>query len=156
MKKQASRFDKRGQAAMEFLMTYGWAILAAVIVVGVLWYLLGNPANLAGDQFQISAPLVAKGVVIDPTGVTVNVLNGASSPVYVMSVNLTKNSGCVNSSVNSTYQSTVAVGSERSVFIPCTQSAGARYNTDVVIKFVEQGSTFEQQKTGSLSGAVPK
>jgi len=27
---------KRGQAAMEFLMTYGWAILAAIIVIGVL------------------------------------------------------------------------------------------------------------------------
>ena len=27
---------KRGQAAMEFLMTYGWAILVAIIVIGVL------------------------------------------------------------------------------------------------------------------------
>ena len=35
-----SKSDKKGQAAMEFLMTYGWAILAAVIVVGVLWYLI--------------------------------------------------------------------------------------------------------------------
>ena len=30
--------QKRGQAAMEFLMTYGWAILAAIIVIGVLAY----------------------------------------------------------------------------------------------------------------------
>lgn len=29
---------KRGQAAVEFLMTYGWAILAAVIAIGVLAY----------------------------------------------------------------------------------------------------------------------
>lgn len=28
--------NKQGQAAMEFLMTYGWAILAAIIVIGVL------------------------------------------------------------------------------------------------------------------------
>ena len=28
--------NKKGQAAMEFLMTYGWAILAAIIVIGVL------------------------------------------------------------------------------------------------------------------------
>ena len=27
---------RKGQAAMEFLMTYGWAILAAVIVIAVL------------------------------------------------------------------------------------------------------------------------
>lgn len=30
--------NKKGQAAMEFLMTYGWAILAAVVVIGVLAY----------------------------------------------------------------------------------------------------------------------
>ena len=28
---------KKGQAATEFLMTYGWAILAIVIVAAVLW-----------------------------------------------------------------------------------------------------------------------
>jgi len=28
--------NKKGQAAMEFLMTYGWAILAAIIAIGVL------------------------------------------------------------------------------------------------------------------------
>ena len=27
---------KKGQAAMEFLMTYGWAILAAIIVIAVI------------------------------------------------------------------------------------------------------------------------
>ena len=31
-------YKKKGQAAMEFLMTYGWAILAAVVVIGVLAY----------------------------------------------------------------------------------------------------------------------
>ena len=30
--------NKRGQAAMEFLMTYGWAILAAITAIGVLAY----------------------------------------------------------------------------------------------------------------------
>ena len=29
---------KRGQAAMEFLMTYGWAILAAIIAIAALAY----------------------------------------------------------------------------------------------------------------------
>lgn len=30
-------FNRKGQAATEFLMTYGWAILAIVIVAAVLW-----------------------------------------------------------------------------------------------------------------------
>lgn len=29
---------KKGQGAMEFLMTYGWAILVVLIAIGCLWY----------------------------------------------------------------------------------------------------------------------
>lgn len=35
---------KKGQEAMEFLMTYGWAILAAIMVVGVLLFIIIPPA----------------------------------------------------------------------------------------------------------------
>jgi|SRR3990167_9969356 len=31
--------NKKGQAAMEFLMTYGWAILVVLIALGALFYL---------------------------------------------------------------------------------------------------------------------
>jgi len=31
-------FEKRGQAAMEFLMTYGWAILVVLVAIGALAY----------------------------------------------------------------------------------------------------------------------
>jgi hypothetical protein len=30
--------NRRGQTALEYLVTYGWAILAIVIIAGVLWY----------------------------------------------------------------------------------------------------------------------
>ena len=29
---------RKGQAAMEFLMTYGWAILVVLVVIGALAY----------------------------------------------------------------------------------------------------------------------
>lgn len=32
------RPDKRGQAAMEYLMTYGWSILIVLIAVAALFY----------------------------------------------------------------------------------------------------------------------
>ncbi len=42
---------KRGQSALEYLMTYGWAILAVVIIAGVLWYLgIFDPGRLAGER----------------------------------------------------------------------------------------------------------
>lgn len=45
---------KKSQAALEYLVTYGWAILAIVIIAAVLWYLgFFNPAqysNPAGKE----------------------------------------------------------------------------------------------------------
>ena len=42
---------KRGQSALEYLVTYGWAILAIVIIAGVLWYFgIFNPSKFAGSK----------------------------------------------------------------------------------------------------------
>ncbi len=42
---------KRGQSALEYLMTYGWAILAVVIIAGALWYLgVFDPSRFAGEK----------------------------------------------------------------------------------------------------------
>ncbi len=46
---------RKGQAAMEFLMTYGWAILVVLIAVGALAYFgVLNPDKLLGEKCTIS------------------------------------------------------------------------------------------------------
>ena len=42
---------RKGQAALEYLVTYGWAILAIVIIAGVLWYFgVFNPGKYAEER----------------------------------------------------------------------------------------------------------
>ncbi len=42
---------QRGQSALEYLVTYGWAILAIVIIAGVLWYFgIFNPSKFVGEK----------------------------------------------------------------------------------------------------------
>lgn len=49
--KPYARSSKRGQSALEYLVTYGWAILAIVIVAAVLWYLgIFNPGKWSGQK----------------------------------------------------------------------------------------------------------
>ena len=141
---------KRGQAALEFLMTYGWAILAAVIVVGVLWYIIGNPSNLAGNNFQISNPLVQKGVNIDTTGVSLNVLNGAAETIHVQEINVSR-TGC------DLYTTVIDIarGVEQDFDITCSGlNQGDSFNADVRIIYTQGTSTFNQTSTGSVSGSV--
>jgi len=44
---------RRAQAAMEYLITYGWAVLIMLVVVGVLFYLgIFNPRTISACTFQ--------------------------------------------------------------------------------------------------------
>jgi hypothetical protein len=47
---------RKGQTAMEYLMTYGWAILIIMVVLAVLFYLgILNPGRLTPSQCTFSA-----------------------------------------------------------------------------------------------------
>ena len=143
-------FNKRGQAAMEFLMTYGWAILAAVIVVGVLWYMIGNPANLAGTNFQMSAPFPSNGVAVSASQIGIEFRNGASESVDIQSANLT------NANCNGTGTASVAAGDITTVTMTCSGlSSGDRIADTVTIYYTKGSGTLVQTATGSITGVVP-
>ena len=147
--------NKRAQAAMEFLMTYGWAILAAVIVVGVLWYMIGNPANLAGNNFQVSAPLVGNAMAISTTDIQLEIRNGAAESIDVYNVYV-ENCGTDDLSASPTE---VLAGALQSFTITCTDpnapSTGDRFSGDVTITYRSPGSGVDQSATGSIQGRVP-
>jgi len=148
----ASMKDKKGQAAMEFLMTYGWAILAAVIVVGVLWYLIGNPANLAGNNFQLSAPFASNAMSLDSSGVlSLEFRNGESVLVTVTNVSFGTGSTCPYNETSFD----VSSGQLGTSITTCTGSSGDRINSDVTISYTKSGSSLTQSATGSISGTMP-
>jgi len=146
------RTNKKGQAAMEFLMTYGWAILAAIIVVGVLWFLIGNPSNLAGDRFTVSAPLVAEASSFNTTGLNIEIRNGAGESINVTGIDVTS-TDCTDLALADLGGGTVVAQGALSTFtITCGGVAsGDRLNTDVTFSYLSGDSTLAQQATGSVS-----
>ena len=78
----------RGQAAMEYLMTYGWALLVIVVVLAILLIInpFQAPQGCRFDQigFSCSDPLV------DSNGTLyLELTNGNSNSVVIHSVNCT-------------------------------------------------------------------
>ncbi|MEK6968083.1 MAG: hypothetical protein AABX51_05630 [Nanoarchaeota archaeon] len=52
------KINSKAQAAMEFLMTYGWAILVVLLVISVLAYMgFLNPSNLIPDRCYLGEKL---------------------------------------------------------------------------------------------------
>lgn len=83
---------KKGQAAMEFLMTYGWAILVVLVAIGALAYFgVLSPEKFLPDKCIVST---GSGIfcqefnAIAGTGVTLRLKNIMTESMWVDSVSL--------------------------------------------------------------------
>ena len=89
---------KKGQAAMEFLMTYGWAILVVLAAIGALAYFgVLNPGQLLPDKctFPASFDCIDKPVVNFDTGVVqLAVRNDVGYPIDTVGATLTGDGDC--------------------------------------------------------------
>ena len=84
----------RGQSAMEFLLTYGWAIIIMVVVIGTLFYLgVLNPYATAPNKLGMPAGFVAHDFRLEEGGAFVLDLGqGTSKPIIVTGVYCTQES----------------------------------------------------------------
>jgi hypothetical protein len=147
----------KGQAAMEFLMTYGWAILAAIIVIGVL-AIYFRPSAVAPPSLFVTAPLTAVGSATNGTGISIEIRNSGADTLDIQSANITslKNpSGPV--CVQITKQANVTQGGSTTVFMQCQGTnwvAGKAFSGDLAINYYVSGSTLLQRATGTVSGTI--
>ena len=83
--------NKRAQAALEFLMTYGWAILVVLVVIGALAYFgVLNPSGLLPEKCTMSAGIACQDHLIDPTTgeVSLSFENGFGSGIYINTIEI--------------------------------------------------------------------
>ncbi len=89
----------KAQAAMEFLMTYGWAILAVAVVIGVLDYtgILGG-ATLLPERCTIDpgSGLFCEDFVAYPGRVILRVRNILTSPVNITGASVSQGRNSCN------------------------------------------------------------
>ena len=145
----------KGQTAIEYLMTYGWAILIILIVAGVLaYYGIFAPSGFLGPtargfgQLQVLSPwsLATTGTL------TLNVENRVGEAVNVTHVNMTLDQTeysvdvspevQINTGLHNIVQPTYSgIGSH---------SAGEAYTATLTIYYNYTGQIFSS--TGTISG----
>jgi uncharacterized protein (UPF0333 family) len=142
----------KGQAAMEFLMTYGWAILAAVIVIAVLAYFgVFNPQTYVPDRCTLTPPLGCKEAIVSisaTTGLTFDIQNGAGSSIAVSSVAV---EGCTSDTTGYT----IADGESQRIVLTCAGlTAGDKFNGDATVTYTRGTSDIPLQSTGQMISRV--
>jgi len=139
---------KKGQAAMEFLMTYGWAILAAIVVIGVLAYFgVFSPSRYVPSACMLNAPFGCDEYSITTTGVTLVVRNGFGDDVTIHKVEV-ENCGSYTTPTD------IADGSTATIPVSCTLNSGDRFKGDITVTFMKSDGVLNQTSTGSIRGTV--
>jgi uncharacterized protein (UPF0333 family) len=86
--------NKRGQAALEFLMTYGWAILVVLVVIGALAYFgVLNPTMFVPERCTLSAGQNCIAAVVNGTSASLLLENGMGQAIVVTGLNVSYTTG---------------------------------------------------------------
>jgi len=141
---------KKGQASMEFLMTYGWAILAAVLAVGVLaYYGVFSPGNSLPNICTLNAPLGCDENIVNDTGVRIIARNGAGTAITVSNFSV---QGCADD----TSGITIGDGGLADVFLSCPSATtvGSKFSADLRLTYLRAGKTINEVATGKITAEV--
>ena len=165
---------KKGQAALEFLMTYGWAILVVLVVIGALAYFgVLNPSFLLPEKCTMGPGITCKDFNVDSTTdrITLSLLNGLGKDIVFTMVNATSSftpQGCGNSSSevwNITTRSPpnlIFSGEEFFVDITCSKgafginptSSKQHWRVSLTYYQTESGPAFTHVAEGELTARV--
>jgi hypothetical protein len=147
----------KGQTAVEYLMTYGWAILIILIVAGVLaYYGIFAPAGFLGPtargfgQIQVLNPW---SVVASDGTITLNLANRVGGTVNITNIAYTIGTQNLNCNVAQ------EINSGEDDVVTCAAGAitgastGETYSATVVISYAyPSGPTASFSTSGTITG----
>ena len=152
---------KRGQAAMEFLMTYGWAILVVLIVIGALAYFgVLNPQQFLPQKCQFSTGLVCVDKQLTNDGVfKLRISNGLGNAIDITGISITDTQGFAScdSSADSAWTNTILLsGEEKNIVcnMPATPApdlkSGQRIKANMVLSYDDKQTGYQHDVPGPL------
>ncbi len=119
----------RSQSAMEYLMTYGWAILIVAVVLGALYSLgIFNGANFLGGTCVASPGYLCSNPLLATDG-TLSLTYGYQGPNVTVAGFACTNTTTAPSSFTSSGSSNLEPGQEESVSVSCPLSSSATIGT---------------------------
>lgn len=147
---------KKGQAGLDFLMTYGWALLVIVLVVAALFALgVFDIGSFLGSRTSGFSQIGIVGWNLDSAGtLTVMFENHAGKTVTLTNVtavyqgqNLAYNTPVTLA--NGKRSNTLTVGT-----YPSVDPVGSTYNVEMQINYDDPDTSFSYTDSGTITGKI--
>ena len=143
---------RKGQAAMEFLMTYGWAILVVLVAIGALAYFgVLNPDKLLPNQCRLAQGLYCKSYKAGTTGITMLVTNSLGKDITITGIDLPDlAAGCTATGMSTS----IANDADAQLTVSCNLTTGSKVKSDIIITYDEVGGLTGMANTGTFVSSV--
>ncbi len=138
---------KRGQAAMEFLMTYGWAILIIILLVAAFYYFYTPKQYLTACI--LPAGFICKDFTIGKNGAEFLIENDLGHDIRNIYVNIeVPGVTCTNSGIVDLNN-----GDTGDFSVICNNiNLNKKFSGNIIIKYTKTDSSLPGYRKGTLSG----
>jgi hypothetical protein len=148
---------RKGQAAMEFLMTYGWAILVVLAAIAALAYFgVLSPGNLVPERTTFTAPLpnVDSADITDSLDIAIAFMNNAGHTIDIMA---TRTGPCA---ATGPIQTGISNGDPFVVVWNCATQLGLdegdRFKYELGFEYNNTGTTQVRIHRGTVEARAPR
>ncbi len=160
------------QSAMEYLMTYSWAILILAVVLGALFTLgLFNPSTFMNNQCLLPAGVQCQSVYLASNGqISIGLLQATTQPINITAIGcnavdgipLMYNANTAGTNPGSN-QVKLQIGSNYTFTAECTAAGGGNYlgtpgssvfTGYIFVNYTELNTGFSHTLTGQVTAKV--
>ena len=141
----------KAQAALDFLVTYGWAFIALTVVIGALYFMSGStsPNKLVSDSCTFSDNFVCKDYQITKSGlVTLQMRNAVGTNVMINSTICSQQGEPVNGVIVATASPDVPSGGDFNITCNLGTQSKGKVRFDVSIIYYKQSLSFPSSSDG--------
>ena len=141
---------RKSQAAMEFLMTYGWAILVVLAAIAALAYFgVLSPEKFLPEKCILQPGIACVSHKVEPAKVTLVISNGLGRTMIINSI--------VVGSCSSTFTQEMLSGTDHTFVIGGSCSNGIakdKFKGDITMSYTEKDTNLTKTAYGNLNTKI--
>ena len=149
------KFYKKGQAALEFLTTYGWAFLVILVMIGGLSYFgVLDVSKFVPDTCKLDGNIECPTFALEGTNFSLGIKNNLMNDVTILSASIKeKTKSTWNDSAVLSPSVTIAKFQQEDVSftVPAPGNIGEKKTYDLKVVYTKEGSDIEQTAMGSMT-----
>ena len=141
--------SRSGQAAMEFLMTYGWAILVVLAAIAALAYFgVLSPEKFLPEKCLIETGFTCISSKIEPGKSTLVLQNSYGRSVVIDNIQI---GSCSNA-----FTTTLTSEDQNTFVLPSCSNGDAKevFKGEVIIKYTEKNSNLSKTAYGQINTKI--